>query len=49
MKNIKSAYSNNKFKTYTATWNDECNLPEGSYSVSNIQDYFKYIIKNMKL
>ena len=27
------------------TWNDEFNLPDGSYSVSDIQDYFKYIIK----
>ena len=40
-KNIKSEYSNNKFKI----WNDEFNLPDGSYSVSDIQDYFEYIIK----
>ena len=44
-KNIKSAYNNNKFKIHTPTWNDEFNLSEGSYSISNTQDYFKYIIK----
>ena len=27
------------------TWNDEFELPDGSYSVSDIQDYIKYIIK----
>ena len=41
-KNIKSSYNNNKFKT---TWNDEFELPDGSYSVSDIQDYFEYILK----
>ena len=44
-KNIKSEYNNNKFKISTPTWNDTFDLPIGSYSVSNIQDYFKYIIK----
>ena len=44
-KNIKSEYKNNKFKISTPTWNDEFNLPGGSYSVSDIQDYFEYIIK----
>ena len=45
MKIIKSKYSNNKIKISAPTWNDEFNLPDGSYSVSDIQDYFKYIIK----
>ena len=49
MENIKSEYNNNKFKISTPTLNDEFNLPDGSYSVSDIQDYFKYIIKNVKL
>ena len=40
-KNIKSEYSNNKFKIYALTWNDEFNLLDGSY----IQDYFEYVIK----
>ena len=43
--NIKSAYSNNKFKISAPTWNDEFDLPDGSYSISDIQDYFEYIIK----
>ena len=44
-KNIKSSYNNNKFKTSAPTWNDEFELPDGSYSVSDIQDYFEYILK----
>ena len=40
-KNIKSSYNNNKFKI----WNDKSELPDGSYSVSNIQNYFGYILK----
>ena len=44
-KNIKSSYSNNKFKKSAPTWNDEFELPDGSYSVSDIQDYFEYILK----
>ena len=43
-KNIKSAYNNNKFKISAPTWNDEFDLPGRSYSVSDIQDYFEYII-----
>ena len=42
--NIKSEYNNKKFKIPAPTWNDEFNLPDGSYSVSDIQDYFEYII-----
>ena len=37
-KNIKSEYNNYKFKVHAPTWNDEFNLPNGSYSVSDIQD-----------
>ena len=44
-KNIKSVYNNNKFKISAPTWNDEFDLPDGSYSVSDIQDYFEFIIK----
>ena len=44
-KNISSEYNNNKVKVSAPTWNDELNLPDGSYSVSDIQDYFEYIIK----
>ena len=44
-KNIKSLHNNNKFKISAPTWNDKFELPDGSYSVSNIQDYFEYILK----
>ena len=44
-KNIKSAYNNNKFKISAPTWNDEFDLPDGLYSISDIQDYFEFIIK----
>ena len=44
-KNIKSTYSNNEFKISVTTWNDKFELHDGSYSVSNIQDYFEYIFK----
>ena len=44
-KNIKSSYNNNKFKTSTPTWNDKFELPDGSYSVSDIQNYFEYVLK----
>ena len=41
-KNIKSEYSNNKFKISAATWNDTF---DGSYCIADIQDYFEFIIK----
>ena len=44
-KNIKSEYNNNKFKISVPTWNDTFDLPDGSYSIAEIQDYFKFIIK----
>ena len=44
-KNIKSEYNNNKFKISPLTWNDTFNLPDGSYSIADIQDYFEFIIR----
>ena len=44
-KNIKSLYNNNKFKISAPTWNDEFQLPDESYSVSDIQDYFEFILE----
>ena len=44
-KNVKSSYNNNKFKISAPTWNEELTLPDGSYSMSDIQDYFEYILK----
>ena len=43
--NIKSAYNNNRFKFLAPIWNNEFNLPNGSYSISDIQDYLQYVIK----
>ena len=43
-RNIESSYNNNKFKISAPTWNDKFELPDGFYSVSDIQDYFKYIL-----
>ena len=48
-KNIKSKCNNNRFKISARTWNDTFDLPDGSYSISDIQDYFEFVIKNMKL
>ena len=44
-KNMKNTYNNNKFKISSPTWNDEFELPDGSYAISNIQDYFEFILK----
>ena len=44
-KNIKSAYNNNKFKISAPAWNDTFDLPDGCYSIEDIQDYFEFIIK----
>ena len=44
-KNIKSLYNNNKFKISPPTWRDKFELPDGSYSISDIQDYFEHILK----
>ena len=44
-KNIKSSYNNNNFRISSPTWNEEFKLPDGSYSVLDIQDYFEYILK----
>ena len=44
-KNVKSTYNNNKFKISAPTWNEAFDLPDGSYNISEIQDYIEYIIK----
>ena len=48
-KNIKSEYNNNKLKISAPTWNDTFDLPDGSYSIADIQGYFEFIIKNHKI
>ena len=46
-KNIiqKKSYKNNKFKISAPTWNNKFEFPDGPYSVSDIQDYFEFILK----
>ena len=44
-KKIKKLYKNSKFKISVLTWNEEFELPDGSYSILDIQDYFEYILK----
>ena len=44
-KNIKTEYNNNKFKISAPTWNETFDLPDGSYSIADIQNYFQFIIK----
>ena len=44
-RNIKSSKNNNKFQISAPTWNEEFKLSDGSYSISDIQDYFEYILK----
>ena len=44
-KNVKSDYNNNKFKISAPTWNDAFDVPDGSYSVAALQNYFEYVKK----
>ena len=44
-KNLKTEYNNNKFKISAPTWNETFDLPDGSYSITDVQDYFEFIIK----
>ena len=44
-KNIKKSYKNNRFRISAPPWDEEFDLTDGSYSVSDIQGYFKYIFK----
>ena len=48
LKNIREHYKNNKIKIISPTWNDKFDLPDGSYSVSNIRDNFEYVIKKLE-
>ena len=44
-KNVNSDYKNNKFKISAPTWSEKFNISDGSYAVTDIQDYLEYIIK----
>ena len=46
-KSIKSSYNNNKFKVSAPAWNNVFELLDGSYSISDIQDYFECILENV--
>ena len=46
--NVRQQYKNSTLKIITSTWDDELELPDGSYSVQGTQDYIEYIIKSMK-
>ena len=48
-KNITFEYSNRKFKILAPTWEETFDLTDGFYSISDIQDYVEFIIKNTKL
>ena len=43
-KNTKKSFKN-EFKISAALWNEEFELPDGSYSISDIHHYFEYIFK----
>ena len=45
MEKHKKSCKNNKFKISAPTWNGELELPDGKYSLSDIQDYFESILK----
>ena len=44
-KSVKSEYNNNKFKITAPTWDETFDLPDGSYNIQQIQDYFEFIMK----
>ena len=43
--NIKPRFKNDHFKITAPTWDETFDLPDGSYTLPNIQDYFLYIVK----
>ena len=49
MEKCKKSTKNNTFKTSALAWNEKFELPDGSYSMLDIQDYCEYIIKSMKI
>ena len=43
-KNMKKSDKNTKLKISSPTWNEELELPDGSYSISDIQDVWIFWI-----
>ena len=48
-KSVKSVYNNNEFKMSAPAWNETFDLPDGSYNISEIQDYIEHIIKKHEI
>ena len=44
-KSIKTEHNNNKFKISAPAWYETFDLPDRSYSIADIQDYFEFFIK----
>ena len=44
-KSIRQQYKNDKLKKLAPTWKYKFGLPNGSYSVLDIEDYIEYILK----
>ena len=44
---IWKSHKNKKIKISALTWNEEFELPDGSYSMSDVQNYFEYIFKKL--
>ena len=49
MEKYKNSYKNSKLKISARTWSEEFQLFDGSYSVSDIQDYFECILKQHEI
>ena len=47
--NVKEEYKNNKFKLIGPTWDETFDIPDGSYTITDIQDYFFTLFKKTKL
>ena len=47
--NIRNSIESNKGEIIRPTLNVEFKLPDGSYAVSNIQDYTEYIMKKHEI
>ena len=47
--NIKSKYNSNIFKISSPTWNETFDLPDGSYTIPDIQDYFLKMIQKHEI
>ena len=48
MEKYKKSCKNDKFKLSVPTWNEKFQLPDVSYSISDIKDYFEYVLKSMR-